>query len=53
MDMHQNAKTTPSGRRLMVQRLAEGWTIRATAAAFGVDATTVNRVWTPRLMQAA
>jgi transposase InsO family protein len=43
MDLHHNAKTTPSGRRLMVQRLAEGWTIRATAAAFGVDATTVRK----------
>ncbi len=26
MDVHQNAKTTPRGRRLMIQRLAEGWT---------------------------
>ena len=26
MDVHQNAKNTPHGRRLMVQRLAEGWT---------------------------
>ena len=33
MDVHQNAKTTPNGRRLMIQRLAEGWTISATAAA--------------------
>jgi len=24
MDVHQNAKTTPSGRLLMVQRLADG-----------------------------
>ena len=29
MDAHQNAKTTPHGRRLMVRRLAEGWTVAA------------------------
>ena len=27
MDVHQNAKTTPHGRRLMIERLAEGWTV--------------------------
>jgi transposase InsO family protein len=43
MDVHQNAKTTPNGRLLMIQRLAEGWTIKATAAAFGVDAKTVRK----------
>ena len=25
MDVHQNAKNTPRGRRLMVERLADGW----------------------------
>ena len=43
MDVHQNAKTTANGRRLLIQRLAEGWTIKATAAAFGVDAKTVRK----------
>ena len=38
MDIHQNARTTPHGRTLMVRRLAEGWTSAAVAAAFGVDA---------------
>lgn len=47
MDVHQNAKTTPSGRRLITQRLAEGWTIKATAAAFGVDAKTARK-WRDR-----
>ena len=47
MDIHQNARTTPSGRRLMVRRLAEGWTIRAVAVAFGVDARTVRK-WRDR-----
>ncbi|HET9541397.1 MAG TPA: IS481 family transposase [Candidatus Limnocylindria bacterium] len=47
MDVHQNAKNTPSGRRLMVQRLAAGWTIKATAAAFGVTAKTVRK-WQAR-----
>jgi transposase len=43
MDVHQNAKNTPRGRRSMVRRLAEGWTIRAVAAAFGVDPKTVRK----------
>jgi transposase InsO family protein len=47
MDVHQNAKSTPRGRRLMIQRLAEGWTIAAVAAAFGVDARTVRK-WRDR-----
>jgi hypothetical protein len=36
MDIHQQAKTTPRGRRLMVQRLAEGWSVARVATAFGV-----------------
>ena len=47
MDVHQNARTTPRGRRLMIRRLAEGWTIAAVAAAFGVDAKTVRK-WRDR-----
>ena len=27
MDIHQNARTTPHSRMLMVQRLADGWTV--------------------------
>jgi transposase InsO family protein len=47
MDVHQNARTTPHGRRLMIQRLAEGWTIAAVAAAAGVDPKTVRK-WRQR-----
>jgi transposase InsO family protein len=43
MDVHQNARTTPRGRSLMIQRLADGWPAAAVAAAFGVDAKTVRK----------
>jgi transposase InsO family protein len=43
MDVHKNARTTPLGRRMMMRRLAEGWTVRAVAAAFAVDPTTVRK----------
>lgn len=47
MDVHQNARTTPHGRSLMIRRLADGWPIAAVAAAFGVDARTVRK-WRDR-----
>src|SRR5690349_20168058 len=47
MDIHRNARTTPHGRRLMARRLAEGRTVAAVAAAFGVDPRTV-REWRDR-----
>ena len=49
MDVHQNAKTTPFGRRLMIERLAEGWTVPVAAAA-GVTARPSGnrRAGTPR-----
>jgi transposase InsO family protein len=47
MDVHQNAKTTPRGRLLMIRRLAEGWTVAAVAAAAGVTAKTVVK-WRDR-----
>jgi transposase-like protein len=47
MDIHQNARSTPHGRRLMIQRLAEGWTITAVAEAAGVDPKTVRK-WRQR-----
>ena len=43
MDVHQNARTTPHSRMLIVERLAEGWTVTAVAAAMGVDAKTVRK----------
>jgi transposase InsO family protein len=47
MDVHQNAKNTPHGRRLMVERLAEGWSVARVAAAAGVTPKTV-RTWRTR-----
>ena len=47
MDVHQNAKTTLYGRLLMVQRLADGWTVARVAAAFGVTVRTVRK-WRER-----
>jgi transposase InsO family protein len=47
MDVHKNARTVPHGRRLMVRRLAQGWTVKAVAASFGVDARTVRK-WRDR-----
>jgi len=32
MDVHENARTTPRSRMLMMQRLDAGWTIAAVAA---------------------
>ena len=50
MDVHQNAKTTPSGRRLMARRLADGWSTTQVAAAFGVTPKTVAK-WRARYAQ--
>jgi transposase InsO family protein len=47
MDAHKNARTTPYGRRLMVRRLAEGWTVAAVAAAAGVTPKTARK-WRDR-----
>lgn len=44
MRVHRNAKTTPKGRALIVQRVeADGWTVVQTAAAFGVSRRTVYK----------
>jgi len=47
MDSHENARTTPRGRMLIVRRLAEGQTVIAVAAAMGVTARTVRK-WRDR-----
>ena len=47
MDIHQHAKTTPSGRLPMVRRLADGWPVAEVAAAFGITAKTVRK-WQAR-----
>jgi transposase InsO family protein len=45
--MHQNARTTPHGRRLMIARLQSGWSVAEVAAALGVDLKTVRK-WRDR-----
>src|SRR6516165_10662685 len=47
MDLHDNARTTPHSRMLMVQRLAGGWSIATVAAAQGVTPKTVRK-WRDR-----
>jgi transposase InsO family protein len=47
MDIHDNARTTPRSRMMMVERLDSGWTVSAVAAAFGVDGRTVRK-WRDR-----
>src|SRR6516162_11116962 len=48
MRVHRNAKTTPKGRALIVQRVeVDGWSVAQTAAAFGVSARTVHK-WRAR-----
>src|SRR5918993_5918527 len=43
MDVHENARTTPHRRRLMVGRLAAGWTVAAVTASFGVNPKTMRK----------
>lgn len=47
MDVHQNARTTPHSRTLIVDRLASGWSVKAVAAALGVTGRTVRK-WRDR-----
>lgn len=47
MDTHENARTTPHSRMLIVMRLREGWRVSAVASAFGIDARTVRK-WRDR-----
>lgn len=47
MDVHENARTTPYSRMVMMERLAAGWTVEAVASAFGVDGRTVRK-WRDR-----
>ena len=52
MRVHPNAKTTPKGRALIMQRLEkDGWSVRETADAFGVSTRTVYK-WRARYRQA-
>lgn len=47
MDLHENARTTPRSRILMIERLEAGWTVAAVAAAIAVDPKTVRK-WRDR-----
>jgi transposase InsO family protein len=47
MDAHQNARTTPHSRQLIVDRLAQGWTVSAVAVALGITPKTVRK-WRDR-----
>lgn len=43
MDSHENARTTPHGRMLIVRRLAAGQSVAVVAAALGVTPKTVRK----------
>ena len=47
MDSHENARTTPHSRMLIVERLASGWTAAAVALALGTSPRTVRK-WRDR-----
>ena len=43
MNMHKNARLTPSGRVLLVERIEGGWTVKRAATAAGVSDRTAYR----------
>lgn len=43
MNVHKNARLTPSGRVLLVERIEAGWSVVGAAAAAGVSARTAHR----------
>ena len=47
MNMHKNARTTPHSRVLMINRVEEGWPVKAAASAAGVSVRTVYK-WLAR-----
>lgn len=47
MDIHENARTTPHSRMLMMQRLSSGWSVNVVASAQGVTPKTVRK-WRDR-----
>lgn len=51
MDVHENARTTPHSRMLIVERLSMGWTVAAVATALGTSARTVRK-WRARFAAA-
>jgi IS30 family transposase len=47
MNVHKNARLTPSGRVLLVQRIEQGWSVRRAAGSAGVSERTAYR-WLSR-----
>lgn len=43
MNVHKNARLTPSGRALLADRVAGGWTVKAAAGAAGVSRRTAHK----------
>ena len=47
MDVHENARTTPHSRMLIVERLGDGQSVARVAAALGITPRTVRK-WRDR-----
>ncbi len=47
MNVHKNARQTPRGRVLMIERIEQGWSVRQAAVASGVSERTAHR-WLAR-----
>ena len=47
MNVHKNARLTPSGRALLAERVGSGWTVKAAALAAGVSTKTAHK-WLAR-----
>ena len=47
MNLHPNAKTTPAARRLLIDRVRQGWTVRRAAEAVGISIRTAYK-WLTR-----
>jgi len=43
MNVHKNARLTPSGRALLAKRVMSGWTVKAAAEAAGVSVRTAHK----------
>jgi transposase len=43
MNVHKNARLTPAGRVLMIERIESGWSVRRAAEASGVSERTAHR----------
>lgn len=43
MNVHKNARLTPSGRALMAERMDQGWSVKAAAQAAGVSTVTAHK----------